>query len=132
MPIGDVEHLDAKRIINPPSGLAHRDRAETPVRTLAYDPHLDPRLLWAGRAERGTVGVPAPSIHVHEELSAQKIIGNVRRQRLQQPLFDIVVLLEGKGIADEKDDAKATAARKMGSGGQRLGWTGAVGSCHLL
>ncbi|WP_319461256.1 site-specific DNA-methyltransferase [Micromonospora sp. RTP1Z1] len=90
--VDDYEHVAAKRTNNPPAGLAHLDRDETPVRRLAYDPHLDPQLVWAGKAERNAVDVPAPSIHVHEELSAQKIIGSVRRQRLQQPLFDLDVL----------------------------------------
>ncbi|MFR9780804.1 site-specific DNA-methyltransferase [Micromonospora sp. MS34] len=90
--VDDYEHITAKRTNNPPAGLAHLDRDETPVRRLKYDPHLDPQLVWAGKAERDTVEVPAPSIHVHEELSAQKIIGSVRRQRLQQPLFDLDVL----------------------------------------
>ncbi len=31
----------------------------------------------------------APSVHVHEELSAQKIVDSVRRQRTQQALFDL-------------------------------------------
>lgn len=92
VPVADYEHSLAKRSNNPPSGLAHLDRDPTPVKTLAYDPHLDPQLVWAGKAERSTVDVPAPSVHVHEELSAQKIIGSVRRQRLQQPLFDLDVL----------------------------------------
>jgi adenine-specific DNA-methyltransferase len=94
VPIEDYEHLAAKRTNNPPAGLAHLDRDETPTRTIKYeyDPHLDPVLNWAGKAERAAVDVPAPSIHVHEELSSQKIIGSVRRQRLQQPLFDIDVL----------------------------------------
>lgn len=97
IPVGDYEHSEAKRTNNPPSGLAHLDREETPVRTLAYDPHMDPQMVWAGKSERSTVDVPAPSIHVHEELSAEKIIGSVRRQRLQQPLFDM----------DDVDPAKA-------------------------
>jgi adenine-specific DNA-methyltransferase len=92
IPVEDYEHAAAKRTNNPPAGLAHLDREETPVRQLAYDPHLDPQLLWAGKAERETVDVAAPSIHVHEELSAQKIVGSVRRQRLQQPLFDVEAL----------------------------------------
>lgn len=91
-PVDDYEHSQAKRSNNPPSGLAHLDRDPTPVKTLAYDPHLDPQLVWAGKAERETVDIPAPSVHVHEELSAQKIIGSVRRQRLQQPLFDLDTL----------------------------------------
>jgi len=92
VPIDDYEHADAKRSNNPPSGLAHLDRDPTPVKRLVYDPYLDPQLVWAGKAERASVDVPAPSVHVHEELSAQKVIGSVRRQRLQQPLFDLEVL----------------------------------------
>ena len=87
--VEDYEHQDASRLNNPPAGLAHLDREDTPVRGLSYDPHLDPQMVWAGKIERSEVEVPAPSIHVHEELSAQKIVGSVRRQRLQQPLFDI-------------------------------------------
>lgn len=98
VPVEDYEHGEAKRTNNPPSGLAHLDRDETPVKTLAYDPHLDPQLTWAGKVERTEVEVPAPSIHVHEELSAQKIVGSVRKQRLQQPLFDINALDPDKAI----------------------------------
>jgi adenine-specific DNA-methyltransferase len=92
VPVEDYEHSEAKRTNNPPAGLAHLDREETPIKSLSYDPHLDPQLVWAGKAERSHVEIPAPSIHVHEELSAHKIIGSVRRQRLQQPLFDIASL----------------------------------------
>jgi adenine-specific DNA-methyltransferase len=98
VPVEDYEHSAARRTNNPPAGLAHLDRDETPTKTLSYDPHLDPQLVWAGKAERDTVEVPAPSIHVHEELSAQKIIGSVRRQRLQQALFDIDVLDPDKAV----------------------------------
>lgn len=98
VPVEDYEHESAKRTNNPPAGLAHLDREETPTKTLSYDPHLDPQLTWAGKAERNEVEVAAPSIHVHEELSAQKIVGSVRRQRLQQPLFDIDQLGEDKAV----------------------------------
>ncbi|HQZ33582.1 MAG TPA: site-specific DNA-methyltransferase [Ilumatobacteraceae bacterium] len=98
IPVEDYEHSAAKRTNNPPAGLTHLDREETPTRTLQYDPHLDPQLQWAGKAERTTVDVPAPSIHVHEELSAQKIIGSVRRQRMQQPLFDLAQLDPAKAV----------------------------------
>ena len=65
---------------------------------ISYDPYLDPQLIWAGKIDRSETAVPAPSIHVHEELSAQKIIGSVRRQRLQQPLFDVDQLDPDKAI----------------------------------
>lgn len=92
IPVEDYEHSGATRKNNPPVGLAHLDRDETPVKQLSYDAHLDPQLVWAGKAERDEVDVPAPSVHVHEELSAQKIVGSVRQQRLQQPLFDVNTL----------------------------------------
>ncbi len=98
IPVEDYEHSDARRTNNPPVGLAHLDREETPVKRLNYDPHLDPQLVWAGKEERATVDVPAPSIHVHEELSAQKIIGAVRQQRTQQALFDVNALDPDKAV----------------------------------
>ncbi len=98
IPVEDYEHSGAMRTNNPPAGLAHLDRDETPSRTLSYDPHLDPQLVWAGKAERQETKVPAPSVHVHEELSAQKIVGSVRRQRMQQPLFDVTELDPSKAV----------------------------------
>lgn len=86
VPVEDYEHHAATRPNNPPTGLAHLDREATPTRTLAYDPHLDPQLVWSGRAERDEVTVPAPSVHVHEDLSAETIVHAVRRRRTQQPL----------------------------------------------
>lgn len=98
IPVEDYEHSDAMRTNNPPAGLAHLDREATPVKQLNYDPHLDPQLMWAGKAERSQLSVPAPSVHVHEELSAQKIVGTVRQQRLQQPLFDVNTLDPDKAV----------------------------------
>lgn len=98
IPVEDYEHAGASRTNNPPAGLAHLDRDETPTRRLSFDPHLDPQMVWAGKAERNESDVPAPSIHVHEELSAQKIVGSVRRQRTQQPLFDITELDPAKAV----------------------------------
>lgn len=42
--------------------------------------------------------MPAPSIHVHEELSAQKIVGAIRQQCLQEPLFDVNTLDPDKAV----------------------------------
>lgn len=98
VPVEDYEHQTAKRTNNPPAGLAHLDREETPIRKLSYDPYLDPQLMWAGKIEREEVEVPAPSIHVHEELSAEKIIGSVRKRRTQGSLFDIDVLDPDKAV----------------------------------
>jgi adenine-specific DNA-methyltransferase len=98
VPVEDYEHQGAKRTNNPPAGLAHLDREDTPTKVYKYDPHLDPSFNWAGKEEREIVNVPAPSIHVHEELSAQKIVGSVRKQRIQASLFDIDDLDPDKAI----------------------------------
>ena len=91
VPVEDYEH-STTRANNPLAGQAHLDRDETPVTRLTYDPYLDPQLIWAGKAEHSSVEVPAPSIHIHEELSAQKILGSVRKKRFAPSLFDITEL----------------------------------------
>lgn len=104
IPAEDYEHSGAKRTNNPPAGLAHLDREKTLTKKLTYDPHLDPQLIWAGKAERASVNVPAPSVHVHEELLAQKIVESVRKRRLQQPLFDVGDLDPAKAVEFYKHD----------------------------
>jgi hypothetical protein len=52
-PIETYEHRDKQRVNNPPVGLVTPDTdpdAGT-KKTFAYDPHLDPQLQWAGKAE---------------------------------------------------------------------------------
>jgi type III restriction enzyme len=89
VPVEGYEHSDAKRINNPPVGLAHLDRDETPTVTYAYDPNL--------------LEIP------------YQYFGNTYRYR---PDFMVkltngkTLLVEGKGVATEQDDAKATAARR--------------------
>jgi len=91
VPVEDYEHVST-RANNPLAGQAHLDRDQTPVTQLAYDPHLDPQLIWSGKAEHASIDVPAPSIHVHEDLSAQKIVGSVRKKRFAPSLFDMTEL----------------------------------------
>jgi len=106
--VEDYEHSGASRTNIPPAGLAHLDREETPVKKLEYDPFLDPQLVWAGKAERTTVEIPVPSIHVHEELSAQKIMDSVRRQRTQASLFDLTTLDPADAVDFYKHDLNWT------------------------
>lgn len=114
IPVEDYEHSGAKRTNNPPAGLAHLDREKTPVKQLQYDPHLDPQLIWAGKQERLSVDVPAPSIHVHEELSAQKIVGAVRQQRTQQSLFDVNLLDPDQAVEFYRHDLNWTNRMILG------------------
>jgi adenine-specific DNA-methyltransferase len=88
IPVEGYEHLDATRTNNPPAGLAHLDRDETPSVPYSYDPNLDPQLIWTGKVERESFEIPAPSIHVHEELSAKNILATVRKNRLDNFIFD--------------------------------------------
>jgi adenine-specific DNA-methyltransferase len=59
----------------------------------AYDPHLDPQLIWAGKAERTSFEVPTVSLHVHERIDPKTIVAavrsrNGRRNGIQVPLFE--------------------------------------------
>jgi adenine-specific DNA-methyltransferase len=85
--IGDYRHEGATRLNNPTAALAREDVAPAPERTFAFDPHLDPYLVWAGKAEQDELAVEAPSIHVHERLSTEAIMKAARRESAQISLF---------------------------------------------
>ncbi len=78
--IDSYAHSDKKRANNPPVGLVNTD--SEPVspakKTYQYDPHLDPQLVWAGKAERTSFEVPTVSLHVHERIDPKAIIAAVR------------------------------------------------------
>jgi adenine-specific DNA-methyltransferase len=80
-PIEQYSHADKKRVNNPPVGLVTPDTDETETkRTYAYDPHLDPSLQWAGKAERTSFDVPTVSLHVHERIDPRSILEAVRKK----------------------------------------------------
>ena len=79
----DVEaytHDDKKRTNNPPVGMAQHDKAEEKVKTYQFDPHLDPTLQWAGKAEGTSFEVPTSSIHIHESIKPHSIIARVMKE----------------------------------------------------
>lgn len=45
----------------------------------AYDPHLDPTLNWAGKAERTSFDIDLVSLHVHERVDPASILSAVRK-----------------------------------------------------
>jgi adenine-specific DNA-methyltransferase len=66
---------------------------DKPAKKYAYDPHPDPQLAWAGKAERTSFEVPTVSLHVHERIDPRTIIEAVRKkngdgQPTQGSLFD--------------------------------------------
>jgi adenine-specific DNA-methyltransferase len=85
--VGDYRHEHATRLNNPTAALAREDVAPVPERTFSFDPHLDPQLMWAGKAEQEELDVEAPSIHVHERLSTEAVVKAARRENAQIALF---------------------------------------------
>jgi adenine-specific DNA-methyltransferase len=68
-PIEQYDHKGKQRVNNPPVGLVTpQTDKESGKKTYAYDPHLDPQLVWAGKAERTSFEVPTVSLHVHERI----------------------------------------------------------------
>ena len=82
-PIEQYEHKDKQRLNNPPVGLvdSHTDNGGLKKKTYQYDPHLDPQLQWAGKAEHTSFDVPTVSLHVHERIDPRKIIESVQKEK---------------------------------------------------
>jgi adenine-specific DNA-methyltransferase len=92
-PIEQYEHKDKQRLNNPPVGLvdAYTDNGGLKKKTYQYDPHLDPQLVWAGKAEHTSFEVPIVSLHVHERIDPRRIIETVRKKEegpIQLSLFE--------------------------------------------
>lgn len=79
--IEQYEHTDKTRPNNPPVGLVTtKTDPDAGKKVYTYDPHLDPSLQWAGKAERTSFAVPTVSLHVHERIDPRTIIEVVRRR----------------------------------------------------
>ena len=87
--VKDFQHREARRKNNPPAGIAPTYEArERRTRSYAYDPYLDPQLVWAGKAEHRSFEVDVVSLHIHERISTRAILNAVRRpEPLQMDLF---------------------------------------------
>ena len=81
--IEQYEHSNKKRANNPPVGLvtpkSDPDTGEKKI--YEYDPHLDPQLQWAGKAEHTSFEVPTVSLHVHERIDPKTIIDTVTKEK---------------------------------------------------
>ena len=89
--VDSYTHSGKERVNNPPVGLVtpETDR-DAGQKTYAYDTHLDPQLVWAGKAENTSFEVPTVSLHVHERIDPSTIIEAVRKRngaKLQRSLF---------------------------------------------
>ena len=94
-PIESYDHRDKDRLNNPPVGLVTPETdQDTGRKTYAYDPHLDPQLQWAGKAEHTSFEVPTVSLHVHERIDPRTIIEATRKRNgsgdpVQGSLFEL-------------------------------------------
>lgn len=78
--VDNYVHDKNKRINIPPAGMAQYDTYEEPLKKYEYDPHIDPSLQWAGKAERTSFEIPTCSIHIHESVKPLKIISSVLKK----------------------------------------------------
>ena len=94
-PIESYDHRDKERLNNPPVGLVTPDTdRDAGKKTYSYDPHLDPQLQWAGKAEHTSFEVPTVSLHVHERIDPRTIIEATRKRNgnggpMQGSLFEL-------------------------------------------
>lgn len=90
--IEQYEHSNSTRPNNPDVGLVSSENdVDGPPKSYQYDPHLDPSLVWAGKAERTSFEVPTVSLHVHERIDPHTIIESVKKndeKYFQPSLFE--------------------------------------------
>lgn len=98
-PVKEIDQYDHKgtcRLNNPPIGLVDAETdPDNETKTYSYDPHLDPQLTWAGKAEHTSFKVPTVSLHVHERIDPRTIIKALRKQngeiKRQASLFEFSI-----------------------------------------
>jgi adenine-specific DNA-methyltransferase len=92
--VNEYRHSEATRKNNPEAGLAVYERPEKARARYVYDPHLQPQLVWTGKAGlkslewdegKTSFDVDVVSLHVHERISAKAILKAVQRPVLVQP-----------------------------------------------
>ena len=78
-------HDDKRRANNPPVGLVTVESDHlNGKRIYKFDPHLDPQLQWAGKAEGISFDVDTVSLHVHQRIDPLTILEVVRKKELQE------------------------------------------------
>ena len=88
--IESYAHEGKERVNNPPVGLVtpETDR-DAGGKTYAYDPHLEPSLAWAGKAEHTSFEVPTVSLHVHERIDPRTIVEAVSKRNGAAPQMSL-------------------------------------------
>ncbi len=96
--VQDFRHSKVRRRNNPPAGIAPTYEVQERQAThYAYDSHLDPQLVWSGKAEHPSFEVDLVSLHIHERISTRAILDAVRRlEPLQLNLFGEIDAIAAK------------------------------------
>jgi adenine-specific DNA-methyltransferase len=83
--IESYEHKDKDRVNIPQVGLVtpQTDPDTNIKKKYEYDPHLDPQLVWAGKAEHTSFEIPTVSLHVYERIDPKTIIENVKKEHVK-------------------------------------------------
>lgn len=108
--VKDYRHEEAKRKNNPDVGLAVFEKKQPLKKTYSYDPHKDPQLVWAGKAERLSFDVDTVSLHVHERVSTQAIVAAIKKNGngVQTNLFEAPDLPFDKAVEFYQHDINWT------------------------
>jgi adenine-specific DNA-methyltransferase len=87
--VKDYRHKGERRKNIPDAGLASYNNKPQPRIRYAYDSHLDPHLIWAGKAERTSFEIETVSLHIHERISTRAILKSVQfaKEWQQERLF---------------------------------------------
>ena len=89
------EHTGKERINNPPVGLVTPETdLDAGEQAYNHDPHLDPHLVWAGKAEHTSFDVPTVSLHLHERIDPLTVIAAVRKRRSPEPQLSLFATTE--------------------------------------
>ena len=88
--VENYAHEGKERVNNPPVGLVTPDTdPDAGAKTWAHDPHIDPYLSWAGKAEHTSFEVPTVSLHVHERIDPRTIIEAARKRDEAEPQMSL-------------------------------------------
>ncbi len=78
-------HKGKKRKNNPPVGLVSSATDKLNGRTkYKHDPHIDPALSWAGKAEGMSFEVQNVSLHIHERIDPKRIVKAFLKKKEQK------------------------------------------------
>lgn len=84
--VQDYRFVDEKRKNIPDAGLASFYKERRERKKYEYDPHLDPQLVWAGKAEHTSFEVDTVALHIHERISTKAILKAVEKKELYRQL----------------------------------------------